>query len=130
MNTILIVVGVVIAFLIINFLRNTVFNSVMNPGEVKEKIKNESGVIIDVRMPEEYKQGHLKDADYNLNIMSSTFEQDIEKLDKDKSYYLYCQSGSRSGRAAKVMKKHGFENAYNIGGLQQLVENGFKKTVQ
>lgn len=75
MNTILIIVGVVITFLVINFLRNTVFNSVMNPSETKEKIKNDPGVIIDVRTPSEYKKGHLKEADYNLDIMSGTFKQ-------------------------------------------------------
>lgn len=127
MKIILIIVGIVITFLISNFLRNTVFNSLMNPSEIKEKIKNDPGVIIDVRTPEEYKQGHLKEADYNLNIVSGTFKQKLKELDKDQSYYLYCRTGSRSGKAAKIMKNNGFEKVYNIGGFQSLVDNGFEK---
>lgn len=127
--TLIIIIGVVVLLLIL-VLQKLFSKSVVKPGEVKEKIENEPGIIIDVRTPSEYNEGHLKRADYNLNVMSSTFEQDIGKLDKDKSYYLYCRSGSRSGRAAKIMKKNGFENANNIGGLQQLVQNGFEKTAK
>ncbi len=97
------------------------------PQKFKELLKEDSGVIIDVRTKSEYNSGHLKKTDYNFNLSSSDFEQKIKKLDKDKNYFLYCRSGARSGRASQIMKRNGFENVYNVGGLQSLVNAGFEK---
>ena len=47
-------------------------------------------------------------------------------LDKDKTYYLYCRSGNRSGQAARIMKSKGFDNVYNVGGFEDLVRFGFE----
>lgn len=93
----------------------------------KEKIQKEPGVIIDVRTPDEHANGHLKNTDYNLNVMSGEFEQKLETLDKDETYYLYCRTGNRSGKAARLMKKQGFEKVYNIGGFRDLVNSGFEE---
>lgn len=124
--TLIVIIGVVV-LLLLPVLQKTFSKSTVKPSRAKERIENEPGIIIDVRTPSEYNEEHLKRTDYNLNVMSNSFAQEIEKLDKDKSYYLYCRSGSRSGRAAKIMRRHGFENAYNIGGFQQLVRHGFEK---
>ncbi|WP_142713869.1 rhodanese-like domain-containing protein [Fodinibius sediminis] len=97
------------------------------PQKFKELLKEQSGTIIDVRTKDEYRNGHLKKADYNFDLMSGEFEQKIKSLDKKRSYYLYCRSGNRSGQAAGIMKKNGFKNVYNVGGLQQLVNAGFEK---
>ncbi|MCX8113216.1 MAG: rhodanese-like domain-containing protein [Bacteroidia bacterium] len=81
-------------------------------------------VILDVRTPDEYQGGHIKGAQ-NLNLYDD-FEKAIQKLPKDKEYYLHCASGRRSGMAMEIMRKHGFR-AYNLGGYRDLVQAGFPK---
>lgn len=97
------------------------------PQKFKELLEEEGGVIIDVRTKGEYHNGHLKRTDHNFDLSSADFERKIEKLDNSKNYFLYCRSGSRSGQAARIMKRKGFENVYNIGGMQNLVNAGFEK---
>ncbi|WP_440999734.1 rhodanese-like domain-containing protein [Fodinibius sp. SL11] len=97
------------------------------PQKFKELLNEESGVIIDVRTKGEYQNGHIKKTDYNYDLSSANFEQNLQKLDKGKNYFLYCRSGARSGRATQIMKRNGFENVYNIGGIQSLVSAGFEK---
>jgi rhodanese-related sulfurtransferase len=44
--------------------------------------------------------------------------QAIEQLDPEKSYYVYCRSGNRSGQACAIMNAKGIAKAYNlIGGV-------------
>jgi rhodanese-related sulfurtransferase len=72
--------------------------------------------ILDVRTPEEYNNGHLKDAiraDWNNE---AEFEEKVKTLDKTRSVYVYCQSGRRSSAAAKQLKKEGFTQVYNLAG--------------
>lgn len=121
---ILILVGVAFVLLFIKNWKNS--KNALSPQEFKEKLKEQSGKIIDVRTESEFKKGHLKKTDYNFDINSGDFEQKVNSLHKNKTYYLYCRSGARSGKAARVMKRNGFENVYNIGGLQSLINAGFE----
>lgn len=98
----------------------------ISPDTFKEKIQETRGVIIDVRTLEEYQQGHLALADYNYNLLNGDFEAHLDSLPKNETYYLYCRTGNRSGRAAEIMKKKGFERVYNVGGYQELVDSGFE----
>ncbi len=79
-------------------------------------------VIIDVRTPAEYQQRHLEGA-LNLDLMAADFHAKIAQLDPSRTYYLYCRSGNRSGQATRLLRQHGLE-AYNIGGLEDLVRAG------
>ncbi len=73
-------------------------------------------VIIDVRTPEEFEEGYIESAQL-INIQdSSNFMKEIEKLPKDKDYYVYCRSGRRSEMACQLMNRVGIENAYNLEG--------------
>lgn len=98
----------------------------INAEQFKQKRNEQEGVVIDVRTPKEYGEGHLRIADYNFDYTSGEFEQKLDELDKEETYYLHCRSGNRSGKAAKLMRKKGFEHVYNIGGFQDLVEAGFE----
>ncbi|AFU70037.1 rhodanese domain protein PspE-like protein [Psychroflexus torquis ATCC 700755] len=72
--------------------------------------------IIDVRTPDEFDDGYIEGARL-LNIQdSSKFMAEVEKLEKDKDYYVYCRSGRRSEMACQIMEKAGVENAYNLQG--------------
>ena len=74
-------------------------------------------VILDVRTPAEYQQGHIPHATL-INFHDQNFSQQLDSLDKSKTYLVYCGSGSRSSKASALMEKKGFANIYNL-------ENGF-----
>ncbi|MEX0721156.1 MAG: rhodanese-like domain-containing protein [Balneolaceae bacterium] len=92
----------------------------------KQNYQNNPGLVIDVRTAGEFDQGHLKIADYNFDYLSGEFENKLSDLDKDQTYYLHCKTGNRSGQAAEIMKKKGFQDVHNIGGFKDLVNAGFK----
>lgn len=75
--------------------------------------------LIDVRTPEEFKDGTI-DGAANIDFLSLDFEKRIEALSKDQAVYLFCKSGGRSGQAKMILKDHGFKEVYNlIGGYSQ-----------
>lgn len=78
-------------------------------------------VILDVRTPEEYKETHVTGA-RNIDFKNSTFKDEIEKLDKSKTYKLYCRSGNRSGKAMEMMKTMGFRDLENLGSVKEASE--------
>ncbi len=76
----------------------------------------DSAVVLDVRTEDEYNQGHLKNS-LNLDIYKGQgFIYNLEELDKNKKYYVYCRSGGRSEQACSIMDQLGFSNAYNLAG--------------
>ncbi|MFN4234310.1 MAG: rhodanese-like domain-containing protein [Bacteroidia bacterium] len=90
--------------------------NVLNANDFEKKILSEKNIqLIDVRTPEEFQQGYIKGAK-NINIYSSTFEQEINKLDKTKPVYIYCRSGNRSKSAAQILSKNGFKTIYDLQG--------------
>lgn len=127
MNTALIVfVLLAVAFGLFYLSKNSGSASDMEIDTLKNMMKENPGVVIDVRTPDEFASGHLKKADHNFNVMSGELEQKLDSLDRSKTYYLYCRSGNRSGKAAQIMKRNGFEKVYNIGGFRELVNAGFE----
>ncbi|MDQ7040162.1 MAG: rhodanese-like domain-containing protein [Rhodothermus sp.] len=92
------------------------------PPKVFLQRRRPDDVVIDVRTPEEFAQGHLKGA-INLDVQAPDFLQKVAALSPEKTYYLYCRSGNRSGYAVQLLRQQGLE-AYNIGGLQELVQAG------
>lgn len=82
--------------------------------------------IIDVRTAGEFAAGHVANA-LNIDVEASTFEDEIAKLDKTKTYALYCHSGRRSAIAANVMADSGFKHIINLkGGFIDLLGAGAK----
>lgn len=94
--------------------------------EFKEKLEKDRGVVIDVRTKEEFEAGHLKLTDDQKDFLSGDFEDNVKFLDKSKTYYLYCRSGNRSGKAAQLLAEQGFKKVYNVGGFEDLVNAGFE----
>lgn len=74
--------------------------------------------VLDVRTPEEYSQSHLIDS-VNIDFLNVNFKDQVQKLDKNKTYKLYCRSGNRSNKALELMTNMGFKNIENLGSLQQ-----------
>jgi len=79
-----------------------------------EKHKGDSDfVILDIRTPGEYQSGHLKNA-VMVDYYSKSFADEIGRLDKEKSYLVYCRSGNRSARAMDLFKKLQFQKIYHL----------------
>ena len=91
----------------------------MFPSEVYRLIsgKKDNGdlVILDVCTPTEFAKVHLENA-INLNFFSRALKNQLNALDKGKTYFVYCKVGGRSKLAQKQMKKLGFREVYNIVG--------------
>ncbi len=76
-------------------------------------------VVMDVRTPEEYDEGHIENA-YLLNFKSGSFEDELENMDKNKRYYVYCRTGRKSRKAVELMEKRGYSEAHSvIGGIDK-----------
>ena len=77
---------------------------------------DDNAFILDVRTEEEVADGFIPKAK-NLNIFKGqAFIYELEALDKDKNYYVYCKAGGRSGQACAIMNQMGFDNTYNLMG--------------
>jgi rhodanese-related sulfurtransferase len=81
------------------------------------KMKEEKkAIVIDVRTPAEWQQGVISGADLFIDYNSPAFKQQLAKLDKSKTYIVYCRSGGRSAGASQVMVDSGFKNVINMQG--------------
>ncbi|MCF4101427.1 rhodanese-like domain-containing protein [Gillisia sp. M10.2A] len=89
--------------------------SVLSVTEFKEQINNGKVTVIDVRTPQEYKEGHIKNAK-NYNFFDVDFTSKFSSLKKDQPVYLYCRSGNRSNKAAHKLATMGFEKIYDLKG--------------
>lgn len=91
--------------------------SAMNLDSVAFEAKTqEPGVVIlDVRTKEEFEEGHIANA-ININVESDTFLSEIAKLDKSKTYAVYCRSGRRSADAVAKMSNEEFISLANLNG--------------
>ena len=82
---------------------------------VRSFLSTKGALLLDVRTPEEYAEGHIEDSVnvplQNIEILRTIIE------DKSTPLFVYCRSGARSARATDILKKMGFFNAEDIGGI-------------
>ncbi len=86
------------------------------------KISMKDGaVLLDVRTPEEYKDGYLEGA---ILIPLAELESKIAgKVPvKNTPVYIYCRSGRRAGTAVEKLKNMGYTDLHNLGGLKDAQE--------
>jgi len=97
----------------------------LKPKAFQEKMAATSGaVILDVRTPDEVRQGYLKGA-VNVDFNLPEFNILITGMDKTKPYFVYCGSGVRSAKAADKMKDLDFQQVYLLeGGIKAWKEEG------
>ena len=80
-------------------------------------------MLLDVRTPEEYAEGHIKGA---VLIPVQQLQQRISEVPKDKQVYVYCRSGVRSVRASKMLVKAGYTRIENVqGGFMAWKDAGY-----
>lgn len=84
----------------------------------KKLEEDNNSIVIDVRTQDEVDAGMIPNSIHIDIYKGQGFIDEINQLDKAKSYYVYCRSGARSGQACTLMNQLGFENAYNlVGGI-------------
>ena len=84
----------------------------INKEEVNNLIENKSVKLIDLRTYKEFSQGSIKNS-YNIDFQKREFIDNINSLDKDNEYIIYCMSGNRSEKASLIMKSLGFKIIYH-----------------
>ena len=92
-----------------------------------EKRANTSELnVLDVRKDGEYKSMHLENAQhFALDYINNQMDQ----IDKDKTYYVHCAGGYRSVIAASILKARGYHNLVDIaGGFGAIKETSLPKT--
>ena len=91
----------------------------VSPVQANDLIQANQGitrfVILDVRTPVEYAEGHLQNA-INLDFNSPSFKSEAGHLDKNFIYLVYCRTGARSAAASKILAELGFSHIYNMTG--------------
>ena len=82
---------------------------------VKEFRQREGAILLDVRTPQEYREGHIPGSEnvplQQLDKISSVTEN------KDAPMFVYCYSGGRSRQATAMLQHMGYANVTNIGGI-------------
>ena len=86
----------------------------MNQG-VKDYQATPGAVLLDVRTPEEYREGHIHGSK-NVPLQS------LDKVtglvnNQDTPVFVYCHSGARSSQAVNALRRMGYTNVKNIGGI-------------
>jgi rhodanese-related sulfurtransferase len=82
---------------------------------IQKNKNNANFVVLDVRTPDEFKDGHIEGA-ININYESGGFKTELAELDMKKTYFVYCRTGRRSGEAVKIMKEMGFDSIVTMKG--------------
>ena len=82
---------------------------------LKEYAEAENAVLLDVRTPQEYSEGHIPGS---KNVPLQTLDKVRSVVEnKDAELFVYCYSGARSRQAAAVLGQMGYTNVQNIGGI-------------
>jgi phage shock protein E len=87
------------------------------PADVIAKKLQEGATVVDVRTQAEFRTRAYPGA---INIPLDQLSGSLARIPKDRPVVLYCASGARSGMAAHVLKRAGYEDVSNAGGLGQM----------
>ncbi|MGI9666921.1 MAG: rhodanese-like domain-containing protein [Acidimicrobiia bacterium] len=86
---------------------------------------NPDAVVLDIRTPEEFSEGIIEGA-VNIDFYEADFATQLDQLDKDASYVVYCRSGNRSGQSMNTFEDLGFTQVTEIdGGIVDWYASGY-----
>jgi rhodanese-related sulfurtransferase len=81
--------------------------------EAKEILKNGDYVLLDIRTPGEFQASRIEGA-INIDFYNRGFIDNLNKLDKEQAYFVYCRSGNRTGQSMRVFQALGFKNIVHL----------------
>ncbi len=117
---IIVIVAIVIAFLVIKLDKRDEENkseyNQITQEVAKEMMDSNDVVILDVREPEEYEQGHIENS-MSLPLGDVSIKASEVLPDKDETILVYCRSGNRSKQASEILVDLGYTNIYEFGGI-------------
>ena len=87
----------------------------LSPKEFKSAFEKEDAILLDVRTPQEVNGGTIENAS-TIDYYDADFAKKVAKIQKDKTVYVYCNSGGRSSKAAKVLLNSGQARVVNLKG--------------
>ena len=87
----------------------------LSPKEFKSVFEKENAILLDVRTPQEINGGMIENAS-TIDFYDADFSKKIAKIQKDKTVYVYCKSGGRSSKAAKMLLESGQAKVVNLKG--------------
>ena len=91
-------------------------SNLISAKDFNKMIKNDkSAIVIDVRTPEEFNNGHLRNS-LNVNWFDENFDENLKIFNKDLPVFVYCLSGGRSSKANEKIQSLGFKNVYELDG--------------
>lgn len=115
MKKIILLALMLVTFLAVNAQQKSYSNLKTEP--FMEAVSHDDMQILDVRTPNEFSQGHIKNAK-NINIFNKDFVKQVTKtLDKKKTVYVYCRSGGRSAKASAILSDAGYDVVNLLGGF-------------
>lgn len=95
--------------------------------EFAKAVADTSYVVLDVRTPAEYTEGHIPGTHFNIDVLEDNYtEIALKNLPKDKPIALYCRSGNRSKNAARILAENGYEVVELGSGFRGWVAAGNK----
>jgi len=112
MKKLRLILVVVLSYATTSFAQKAAYTNA-SAAEFKTMIETKKGVLIDLRTPDEIKKGKIKGAQ-EIDFLAVDFAKEADKLDKKKTYYLYCAGGGRSSEAAEILISKGFKNVVNL----------------
>ncbi len=93
-------------------------SNIIEPDEAKTMLASDNSIVLlDVRTQEEYDEEHIAGS---VLIPLHTLEQTLKSSypELDTTFIIYCRSGNRSADALDIMQAMGYENVYDLGGIQ------------
>ena len=103
---------------------------IVDANEFARYIQDNDVTVLDVRTPEEHSEGFIPGTDFNIDVLQVSYTKiATEKLPKDKPVALYCRSGNRSKKAAKILADKGYEVVELGTGFRGWVSAGKKVAV-
>ena len=112
-------------FLLISCSSSAQKKTTIKADEYEKATQTKTVQLVDVRRPEEFKEGHLKGAVLANWQDPANFKEVTDKLDKSKPVYVYCKAGVRGDKAADWLTQNGFKEVVNLeGGIQSWKDAG------
>jgi rhodanese-related sulfurtransferase len=94
--------------------------------EEGKKLVQQGGSWLDVRFPNEYEESHIEGS---INVPLNVLRMQTDKLQQDKKYIIYCDTGGRSSAAAFLLTERGFNVSFLRDGLTSVPQENLKSKV-
>ena len=81
--------------------------------EAQKVLQKEGIILLDIRTPQEFNASKIEGA-INIDFYNRAFAENLNKLDKKETYFVYCRSGNRTGQSMRIFKSLGFTDIYHL----------------